>query len=64
MGDQVQVNIQLIDGDTGAHTWADRFETDRRNLAEAQSAIMAAWRELFTSHWCRMRAATSAGARC
>jgi adenylate cyclase len=39
MGDQVQVNIQLIDGETGAHTWADRFETDRRNLAEAQSAI-------------------------
>src|SRR3954454_6163157 len=39
MGSQVQVNAQLIDGETGAHTWADRFETDRRNLAEAQSAI-------------------------
>jgi adenylate cyclase len=39
MGDQVQVNVQLIDGETGAHVWADRFETDRRNLAEAQSQI-------------------------
>ena len=39
MGDRVQVNVQLIDGETGAHLWADRFETDRRNLAEAQSEI-------------------------
>ena len=39
LGDQVQVNVQLIDGETGAHVWADRFETDRRNLAEAQSEI-------------------------
>jgi TolB-like protein/class 3 adenylate cyclase/Flp pilus assembly protein TadD len=39
MGDQVQVNVQLIDGETGAHVWADRFETDRRNLGEAQSQI-------------------------
>jgi len=39
LGDQVQVNVQLIDGETGAHVWADRFETDRRNLAEAQSQI-------------------------
>jgi adenylate cyclase len=39
IGDQVQVNVQLIDAETGAHVWADRFETDRRNLAEAQSEI-------------------------
>jgi len=38
-GDQVQVNVQLIDALTGSHVWADRFETDRRNLAEAQSEI-------------------------
>jgi adenylate cyclase len=36
---QVQVNVQLIDTETGGHMWADRFETDRRNLAEAQSEI-------------------------
>jgi TolB-like protein/class 3 adenylate cyclase/Flp pilus assembly protein TadD len=39
MGEQVQANVQLIDGETGAHVWADRFETDRRNLADAQSQI-------------------------
>jgi len=39
-GDRAQVNVQLIDGETGAHIWADRFETDRRNLAEAQSEII------------------------
>jgi len=31
--------VQLIDVETGAHVWADRFETDRQNLAEAQSQI-------------------------
>jgi TolB-like protein/class 3 adenylate cyclase/Tfp pilus assembly protein PilF len=39
VGDQVQVNVQLIDADSGAHVWADRFDTDRRNLTEAQSEI-------------------------
>ncbi len=38
-GDQVQVNVQLIDAETGAHLWADRFDTDRTNLAEAQNDI-------------------------
>ena len=33
LGDQVQVNVQLIDTESGAHVWADRFETDRRNLS-------------------------------
>jgi adenylate cyclase len=39
MGDQVEVNAQLVDTDRGAHVWADRFETDRHNLTEAQSEI-------------------------
>src|SRR5579863_8804109 len=39
LGDQVQVNVQLIDAESGAHVWADRFDTDRRNLVEAQSEI-------------------------
>jgi TolB-like protein/class 3 adenylate cyclase/Tfp pilus assembly protein PilF len=38
-GDQIQVNVQLIDADTGAEVWADRFDTDRRNLTEAQDQI-------------------------
>ena len=38
-GDQVRVNVQLIDAGTGSHMWADRFQTDRANLAEAQDEI-------------------------
>jgi TolB-like protein/Tfp pilus assembly protein PilF len=38
-GDHVQVNVQLIDGESGAHLWADRFESHRANLAKAQSEI-------------------------
>jgi adenylate cyclase len=38
-GDQILVNVQLVDAESGAHVWADRFETDRRNLPEAQSEI-------------------------
>jgi adenylate cyclase len=39
LGEQVQVNVQLIDAETGAHVWADRFDTDRTNLATAQRDI-------------------------
>jgi TolB-like protein len=38
-GDQVRVNAQLIDAESGAHLWADQFDTDRANLVEAQSEI-------------------------
>jgi adenylate cyclase len=38
-GDQVRVNVQLLDTETGGHVWADRFETDRANLVEAQDEI-------------------------
>ena len=33
------MNAQLIDAETGAHLWADQFDTTRANLAEAQSEI-------------------------
>jgi len=39
MGERVQVNVQLIDGNSGSHVWADRFDTDRRDMAEAQCEI-------------------------
>src|ERR1700730_16952752 len=44
-GDQVRVNAQLIDAESGAHLWADRFDTNRANLAEIQSEIIGrlAW---------------------
>jgi adenylate cyclase len=38
-GDQIRVNVQLIDAETGAHLWADRFDADRTDLTEAQDAI-------------------------
>ena len=39
VGDQIRLNVQLIDADSGAHLWGDRFETDRANLAQAQDDI-------------------------
>jgi adenylate cyclase len=38
-GDKLQVNVQLIDTTTGAHLWADRFDTERANLGAAQTQI-------------------------
>jgi adenylate cyclase len=38
-GDKGEVNVQLIDAESGAHVWADRFDTNRANLVEAQSEI-------------------------
>src|SRR6266436_3186376 len=37
--DQVWVNTQLIDAKSAAHVWADRFETRRADLTEAQDEI-------------------------
>jgi adenylate cyclase len=39
LGDRVQVNVQLIETKTGSHVWADHFDTDRRDLVQAQSEI-------------------------
>jgi adenylate cyclase len=40
LGEQVQINVQLIDAETGAHIWAERFDTDRTNLAKVQDEIV------------------------
>jgi adenylate cyclase len=40
LDEQVEVNVQLIDATSGAHVWADRFDTDRSNLAAAQNDIV------------------------
>ncbi len=40
-GNQVHINVQLIDAASGAHVWADQFDADRANLAEMQSEITA-----------------------
>jgi adenylate cyclase len=38
---QVRVNAQLIDADTGAHLWADQFDTPRADLLQTQDEIVA-----------------------
>jgi adenylate cyclase len=38
-GEQIRLNVQLIDAETGAYLWADRINTDRAKLAGAQDEI-------------------------
>ena len=37
----MRVNAQLIDADTGAHLWADRFEEDVADLFKLQDQVVA-----------------------
>ena len=37
---QLRVNAQLIDADSGAHLWADQFDTPRADLLQTQDAIV------------------------
>jgi adenylate cyclase len=37
---QVRVNAQLIDADSGAHLWAEQFDTPRADLLEMQDEIV------------------------
>ena len=41
-GDQVRVNAQLIDADSGAHLWAEQFDTPRADLLQTQDEIVTA----------------------
>jgi TolB-like protein len=38
---RVRVNVQLIDGETGAHLWADRFEESVTDLFKLQDQVVA-----------------------
>ena len=38
---RVRLNVQLLDAETGAHLWADRFENDLADLFELQDAVVA-----------------------
>jgi hypothetical protein len=38
---KVRVNAQLIDAESGAHLWADRFEEDVANLFKLQEQVVA-----------------------
>jgi adenylate cyclase len=39
-GDQVRINVQLIDAKSGAHIWANRVDTERADLTEAQDDLV------------------------
>jgi adenylate cyclase len=39
-GAQVRVNAQLIDADSGAHVWAEQFDTARADLLQTQDEIV------------------------
>jgi adenylate cyclase len=39
-GDRLRVNAQLIDTESDAHLWADRFDEDRSDLLQMQDAIV------------------------
>jgi adenylate cyclase len=41
LDDKVEINVQLIDTDSDAHVWADRFDSDLTSLARAQRDITA-----------------------
>ena len=38
-GDQVRVNVQLINAETGAHLWAERFDSNTGDLLMLQNEI-------------------------
>jgi TolB-like protein/class 3 adenylate cyclase/Flp pilus assembly protein TadD len=38
-GNRVRANVQLIDAETGAHLWAERFDCDRADLMELQDEV-------------------------
>jgi TolB-like protein len=40
-GDRLRVNVQLVDAETGAHLWADRFDKTVANLFDMQDEIVS-----------------------
>jgi adenylate cyclase len=40
-GDRTRVNAQLIDAGSGAHLWAEQFDTPRADLLQTQDTIVA-----------------------
>ena len=40
LGNEVRINVQLVDADTGAHLWAERFERERDQIAAWENEIV------------------------
>ena len=49
-GDQIRVNVQLIDTLTGGHLWAERFDRDRGDIFKMQDEISRRTAYILTKH--------------
>ncbi len=62
-GEQVRVNVQLIDADSSTHAWADRFDP----IAPTLRQLRTRWVLLYIERWlkaqCKWRTAMSCHAR-
>jgi TolB-like protein len=54
-GDLLGLNVQLTDAESGAHLWADRFDSDLATLSRAALRVPS------ISKWWRRRACASSG---
>ena len=59
-GNRVRVNAQLIDAETGAHIWVDRFEEDVADLFKLQDQVVARLANALNYELVRAEAETSA----
>ena len=57
---RVRVNAQLIDGETGAHLWADRFQEDVADLFKLQDDVVARLANALSYELVRAEAETAA----
>jgi adenylate cyclase len=60
---QVRVNAQLIDGETGAHLWADRFEENVANLFRLQDQVVGRLANTLRYELVRAEAERDAGSK-
>jgi adenylate cyclase len=60
---QVRVNAQLIDGETGAHLWADRFEENVANLFKLQDQVVGRLANTLRHELVRAEAERDAGSK-
>ncbi len=58
---RVRVNAQLVDAESGAHLWADRFEEDMADLFKLQDQVVA--RLAYSLGWALTSAEAEKGAR-
>ena len=59
----MRVNAQLIDAETGAHIWADRFEADMADLFKLQDQVVAQLANALRYELGMAEAAKAAGAQ-